>query len=229
VQEHINWDRSSPRYQAMSESLRTIQEETRRLTELLNNYLGLVRPSSTPGPVDLRDLCGRVMRLLEYTARVAKVELLLEGDDALPEILGERDRLQQALLNLLLNAIQAMPAGGIVRVRTVMTPSSSVSAGYGPGLRGVQEHLFDVRVYEASGTGLRLPLVTHRRGQRQHLVPLDRRGAAALVLPARKEGQAFRFRFGRQKAEENGGAYFLQTLFRHTPQRSLPQPDGASP
>ena len=193
VQEHINRDRSSPRYDAMSESLSTIQEETRRLTELLNNYLGLVRPSSTPGPVDLRDLCGRVIRLLEYTARVAKVELVLEGDEQVPEILGERDRLQQAILNLVLNAVQAMPAGGVVRVRT------SHDAGLvrvtvldtGPGLPlEVQEHLFDVRVTtKAGGTGLGLPLVrliAEAHGGSIWYRSTPGEGAAfTLVLPAR--------------------------------------------
>lgn len=215
VQEHINWDRSSPRYQAMSESLRTIQEETRRLTELLNNYLGLVRPSSTPGPVDLRDLCGRVIRLLEYTARVAKVELLLEGDDALPEILGERDRLQQAILNLVLNAIQAMPAGGIVRVRT------SHDAGLvrvtvldtGPGLPvEVQEHLFDVRVTtKAGGTGLGLPLVrliAEAHGGSIWYRSTPGEGAAfTLVLPAREgRGQALPFSVSAARAEKENGS-----------------------
>ncbi len=193
VQEHINRDRSSPRYDAMSESLRTIQEETRRLTELLNNYLGLVRPSSTPGPVDLRELCGRVIRLLEYTARVAKVELVLEGDEQVPEILGERDRLQQAILNLVLNAVQAVPAGGSVRVRT------SHDAGLvrvtvldtGPGLPvEVQEHLFDVRVTtKAGGTGLGLPLVrliAEAHGGSIWYRSNPGEGAAfTLVLPAR--------------------------------------------
>jgi signal transduction histidine kinase len=102
----------------MSESLRTIQEETRRLTELLNNYLGPGAPVVHARAGRPRELCSRVIRLLEYTARVAKVELVLEGDEQVPEILGERDRLQQAILNLVLNAIQAMPAGGVVRVRT---------------------------------------------------------------------------------------------------------------
>jgi signal transduction histidine kinase len=193
VQEHVNANRSSPRYLAMSEALSTIQDETRRLTDLLTNYLGLVRPSSTPGPVDLRELCRRVIRLLEYTARTAKVELVLEGDEQLPEIVGERDRLQQAILNLVLNAVQAMPDGGTVRVRT------SHDAGLvrvtvldtGPGLPPeVQEHLFDVRVTtKPGGTGLGLPLVrliAEAHGGSIWYRSTPGEGAAfTLVIPAR--------------------------------------------
>jgi two-component system, NtrC family, sensor histidine kinase HydH len=178
---------------AMSESLRSIREETTRLTDLLNNYLGFLRSSPSEGLVDIRDLCRRVTQLLSYSALKANVQIRLQGVEAVPPVHGVSDRLQQAILNLVLNAIQAMPAGGVVRVRT------SHDAGLvrvtvldtGPGLPvEVQEHLFDVRVTtKAGGTGLGLPLVrliAEAHGGSIWYRSTPGEGAAfTLVLPAR--------------------------------------------
>jgi signal transduction histidine kinase len=114
VQQYVGQEKSPGAVRAMSESLNTIQEETRRLTELLNNYLGLLRSAPEPAEVDVRDTCRRVIQLLSYAAMKSRVEIGFEGDEDLPTVFGVPDRLQQAVLNLVLNAIQAMPQGGRV-------------------------------------------------------------------------------------------------------------------
>jgi signal transduction histidine kinase len=163
VEQYVGAPATAASEGAVRESLRTIQEETRRLTDLLNNYLGLLKSSPEPAPVDLRDLCRRVMRLLSYAALKARVELRLEGDEDLPPVVGVPDRLQQAVLNLALNAIQAKPQGGVVALRLQYAGGVvrlSV-ADTGPGLPpGLEEALFDTRVTtKPGGSGLGLPLV----------------------------------------------------------------------
>ena len=162
VQEWVRAEPVGQRASAIEEALDTIQTEARRLTDLLNNYLGLVRPSSQPELVDVHDLCRKVVQLLEYSARRAHVQLHLQGDPSLPEVLGVGDRIQQAILNLVLNAVQAMPGGGAVTVTTAYDANTVkvTVTDTGPGLSPeVQEHLFDVRVTtKPAGTGLGLPL-----------------------------------------------------------------------
>jgi len=163
VQQYVGTTVKESGVRAMTESLQTIQEETRRLTDLLNNYLGLLKSSPEPEPVDVRDVCRRVIQLLSYAAMKARVELSLEGDTDLPAVVGVPDRLQQAVLNLVLNAIQAMPHGGRVALET------SSSGGLvrvsvtdtGPGLpQDLAEKLFDTSVTtKPGGTGLGLPVV----------------------------------------------------------------------
>ncbi len=163
VEQYVGHPATPPTVAALSESLRTIQEETRRLTDLLNNYLGLLRSAPDPVPVDLGEVCRRVIQLLSYAAMKARVEFAVEPGEKLPAVLGVPDRLQQALLNLVLNAIQAMPQGGRVALQT------SASDGLvrvsvtdtGPGLpKGLAEKLFDTRVTtKPGGSGLGLPLV----------------------------------------------------------------------
>jgi signal transduction histidine kinase len=163
VQQYVGRPPTDENLQAMNESLSTIQDETRRLTDLLNNYLGLLRSAPEPGPVDIRDVCRRVIQLLSYAAMKAKVEIRLEGDADLPAVYGVPDRLQQAVLNLVLNAIQAMPQGGRVSLQTsAANELVRVSVtDTGPGLsQELAEGLFDTRVTTKSGgSGLGLPLV----------------------------------------------------------------------
>lgn len=163
VQQYVGKPGTSARELAISESLRTIQEETRRLTDLLNNYLGLLRSAPEPVPVDVREVCRRVIQLLSYAAMKARVEIKLEGDADLPSVFGVPDRLQQAVLNLVLNAIQAMPRGGSVSLQTAAGDGLvrvSVT-DTGPGLaQDLAERLFDTRVTtKPGGSGLGLPLV----------------------------------------------------------------------
>jgi len=163
VQQYVGKPSTPTALLAMSDSLQTIQEETRRLTDLLNNYLGLLRSAPEPVFVDVHEVCRRVIQLLSYAAMKAKVDIKFERQADLPPVLGVPDRLQQAVLNLVLNAIQAMPQGGKVELQT------SEAAGLvrvsvtdtGPGLpQALAEQLFDTRVTtKPGGSGLGLPLV----------------------------------------------------------------------
>ncbi len=147
----------------ISDALKSIQEETGRLTGLLNNYLSFLRSAPEPVLVDVREVCGRVIQLLSYTAMEAGVELKFEGDVELPAVLGERDRLEQAVLNLMLNAIQAMPHGGSVALATVAGDGwvRVNVTDTGPGIpQDLADQLFDPHVTtKPAGSGLGLPLV----------------------------------------------------------------------
>jgi signal transduction histidine kinase len=163
VQQYVGQPMTGSTITAMSDSLSTIQEETRRLTDLLNNYLGLLRSAPEPVHVDVQEVCRRVIQLLSYAAMKARVEIRFERHVDLPPVFGVPDRLQQAVLNLVLNAIQAMPQGGSVELRT-STADGLVRVSVtdtGPGLpQDLAEQLFDTRVTtKPGGSGLGLPLV----------------------------------------------------------------------
>jgi two-component system sensor histidine kinase HydH len=181
--------------QAVADSLTTIKEEAQRLTDLLNNYLGMVRPGSEAGPVDLRELSRRVIQLVAYAARTSHVQIGLSGDEHPPLVIGEANRLQQAILNLVLNAIQAMPDGGELTLHTDSYADMVriTVSDTGPGLsQELADQLFDTRVTtKPDGSGLGLPLVrmiveAHGGGVWYRSTPGE--GAAfTLVLPTRAE------------------------------------------
>jgi signal transduction histidine kinase len=97
-------------------SLGHVRAETEVIEGLVNQWLFLARPAPPQtAPLDLRGLVAETLDTLEAQARHAGVRLKLEALRAAP-VRVDRSRLRQALRNVLLNAIQAMPGGGAVEV-----------------------------------------------------------------------------------------------------------------
>jgi len=92
-------------------------EEIRRLDRVVKTFLDFNRPLELrPAETDIETLIREVFTLAEPHAQQNSVRLLLQADGALPHLLLDRDLMKQALLNLVLNGCQAMPAGGELRV-----------------------------------------------------------------------------------------------------------------
>jgi PAS domain S-box-containing protein len=102
---------SRPHLEAAIEAV----EQAALLTEQLLAYAG--RRSVTRAPVDLSERVHSVSILLG-TGSTRGVDLLLDLDPELPTVLADPGGLQQLIMNLLLNAIEACDAGGQVRVST---------------------------------------------------------------------------------------------------------------
>jgi signal transduction histidine kinase len=140
-----------------------IQGEVRRLNGIVEEFLSLARPLT----LDLRatavaDLVAEVTGLVEAEATGAgvKIERGLPAD--LPPVRADRDRLKQVLLNLSLNALEAMPGGGTLRLaasaaRQALTITvSDTGTGIAPEMRG---RLFEPYVTsKARGVGLGLAI-----------------------------------------------------------------------
>lgn len=95
--------------------LELVGGEVRRLNAIVEEFLSLARPLPLkPGPVRVPDLVEEILGLVEAEARRAgiRIEPALLPD--LPLLRADRDRLKQVLLNLVLNALQAMPGGGVL-------------------------------------------------------------------------------------------------------------------
>ncbi len=142
-----------------------VAEEADRLNRIVDDLLHFARPPSpSPSPVPLR-------RLLEETVRAAladatgKVEVVWALEAEVPVLVDER-MIRQAFLNLALNAMQAMPRGGMLRVgvRRAAGPRPEVQVEFtdtGPGIpEEVRTRIFEpFFTTKAKGTGLGLALV----------------------------------------------------------------------
>jgi len=94
-----------------------VQAEVRRLNAIVEEFLSLARPIPLkPGPVIVADLIDDVLGLVEPEARGASITIAREIPAGLPVLHADRDRIKQVLLNLVLNAIQAMPSGGTLEI-----------------------------------------------------------------------------------------------------------------
>lgn len=149
-----------------SELLDKITKQTFRASEIVNNLLNFSRTSGTEfGNVNLNRIIHDTLALLEHQFKTARIKVVGELDNSLPDIHGNQGKLQQVFLNLFLNAKDAMPQGGTLTVRTTHNHGVHVAVSdTGTGIAA--EHIH--RIYDpffttktrtktgGSGTGLGL-------------------------------------------------------------------------
>ncbi len=146
---------------ALLEPLKLVQSEIRRLEHILQDFLQFARPPKiTVGPVALETLLARVLDLLE--AEVQHRGVRLERRLSAVTALGDGERLQQVALNICLNGIEAMEAGGVLTVTTASEGREAVITidDSGPGIsEETQRRLFEpFFTTKAAGSGLGLPI-----------------------------------------------------------------------
>jgi signal transduction histidine kinase len=147
-----------------------LSEETARLNRITEEFLEFSRPRSAEGrPLSVGDVLQRVARLLDAEAREKGILLRLGLGPDLPPVSGDAERLEQVFLNLLVNAMEAMPAGGeidaaadLVELHRKQTVEVTIS-DQGPGVSREQlPRLFDPYfTTKPGGTGLGLA-IAHR-------------------------------------------------------------------
>jgi len=157
------------------EPLLLVKDEIRRLDHILEDFLQFARPREfVPRQVDLGQVVARVLDLLsgEAERRSIRLERELSGAPGSTRVAGEEERLRQVLVNLTLNAIEATPDGGRVRVScgpegpdpALGQPGPGVGVAIddsGPGVpAAVRDRIFEpFFTTKASGSGLGLSIV----------------------------------------------------------------------
>ena len=102
-----------------SEFAEIIVEESDRINQVITNFLDYVRPAKPLlQPMDIRECLDRTLTLVNIELRHAKVELVRDYAPDLPKVFGDEKQLGQVFLNLIINAIEAMPDGGTLRIQT---------------------------------------------------------------------------------------------------------------
>ncbi|MDN5347147.1 MAG: two-component system, NtrC family, sensor histidine kinase AtoS [Clostridia bacterium] len=114
--------------------------------------------------VNIHDVLRRTTELVRALAREQSVVIVEAYEAPEPVIYGDPEHLQQAFLNLFLNAIQAMPKGGCLTIKTSGEPDSKVVyvkiSDTGPGIpKELEDKVFNLFfTTKKQGTGLGLPL-----------------------------------------------------------------------
>jgi len=99
--------------------LSKIEMETTRSGKLIRNLLDFSRQSPlTLKPINANEVIDQTLGLTAHLAKRHHIEVIKELSQSLPNILADADQLQQVFTNLILNAIQAMPKGGVLTIRT---------------------------------------------------------------------------------------------------------------
>lgn len=147
--------------------LHVINAECHRLSFILDNFMKFARPGSVGlHEVNVSALIGHIMALMQFEAEERKIRLEQAVAEPLPSVLGDETAISQVLVNVVVNAFHAMPAGGLCRV--------AAEARHANGTRWISVSVKDTgigikkdelaRVFEpfyttkSSGTGLGLAI-----------------------------------------------------------------------
>jgi len=147
------------------EHVRIIGGEIQRLDQVMQGFLKFTRSEDLKlQSISLSSLVDDVVRVVGPECAKAKVNVITEGLDRVPEISGDSAMLRQAFLNLALNAIQAMPNGGTLRISAASSRSRLVGIAFEDTGGGIKpEHLgriFDLYfTTREKGSGIGLSMV----------------------------------------------------------------------
>jgi signal transduction histidine kinase len=153
--------RSAEQRRALSK-VEMVMKQCTRLENLLNDFLRFARVRQLDlSPGDLNEQVERVLDLYEVQAKESQVEIVRYLDPDLPTILLDEQALQAALVNLVKNALEAMPRGGQLVARTRMTRSGValdlIDTGCGMDDRTALQMFEAFYSTKAAGSGLGLP------------------------------------------------------------------------
>jgi signal transduction histidine kinase len=141
--------------------LGSVKEETGRLNRLVNDVLNFGRPASlNVRTVDLREIVDAVIGVVRTQAEEQGVEIETVRPDEPVEVEADGEKLKSCISNVVINAVQAMPTGGRLRVEVTGDPDEARVRVSDTGV-GIPAEALD-RVFEPyystkdTGTGLGL-------------------------------------------------------------------------
>lgn len=148
--------------------LNMVEEEAERLNRIVTDLLDFVRPYElTKRPLAIGPVIEAAVAQAFQALETVTVRVVTEVDPSLPPFPADVHLLKQAIVNLVVNAVQAMPKGGTVTVRSSLMPRPDGSwlevavSDEGPGLapRAAEKMFQPFFTTKATGTGLGLAVV----------------------------------------------------------------------
>ena len=176
-----------------------IQEAT-RASEIVRGLLDFARERpAAKEPMDVNEVVRRTLRLLGNQKAFQQIVIVEDLADGLPQVDGDVNQLQQVLLNLSLNACEAMPGGGTLLVSTAAQDENVLVRVTDTGCGIKAEHLD--RIFEpffstkavGKGTGLGLSVsygIIQQHGGELEVDSEEGKGTTfTIVLPAAEDGR----------------------------------------
>lgn len=185
------------------ELMEVIVDEVNRLNGVVTEFLDYARPfRGTFVALSVNDAVRRTAQLMQHD--LATMDLVVDLDDDLPDISGDAERLQQVLINLVLNAADAMGRQGRVHLSTrvvesfkdaallgLKAPSRSVEIAVrdeGPGISPAVLNQIFIPFFTTKDRGTGLGLALCQRIVQHHGGQLEVR---SVETPARDHGATF--------------------------------------
>lgn len=182
------------------EAAKVMVRETDRLNRTITDLIGLARPTDVRvQPTDLVALLNDAVRLMRADAEARGVDISLDCEPDMAPLPLDPDRVRQVLLNLCINALDAMPDGGRLSLRLLHNPRQSHGIvvevqDTGHGIKPEDlAHIFDP-YFTTKGHGTGLGLATVHKIMEAH-------AGSVAVTSTPGEGAVFRLYFYGELAE----------------------------
>ncbi len=147
------------------EDLQTIVDETLRCRKIVKGLLDFARQTKPQKqPLDLNKVAEDVILLVKNQASFQSIAIRTELDSKLPAVLADADQMRQVVLNIILNAADAMSQGGSLSIRSCYDSKTKEAmlkiSDTGPGIpEEIQNKLFEpFFTTKKTGTGLGLAI-----------------------------------------------------------------------
>jgi len=147
------------------EDLQTIVDETLRCRKIVKGLLDFARQTKPQKQdLDLNKVAEDVLNLVRNQASFQNIAIHTELDPDIPKVLADADQMRQVVLNIILNAADAMPQGGALRIRSCFESAQNQVmlriSDTGPGIPAeIQDKLFEpFFTTKKTGTGLGLAI-----------------------------------------------------------------------
>jgi PAS domain S-box-containing protein len=142
--------------------LAKIEKQTVRASAITNSLLNFSRLSGSEfKPLNLNDLINETFALLEHQFKNTRIRVVTRLDEGLAQIKGNAGKLQQVFINLLLNAKDAMPGGGELKITTSQSDALVVvdieDTGVGiskENIKRIYDPFFTTKGGKGTGLGL---------------------------------------------------------------------------
>src|SRR5437867_284462 len=160
----------TPPDDAKGDDLEVIEKDALRARAIVRHLLGYARQTdSAMEQTSINEAIESVLPLIRRRAEAQHVSITANFDPSVPQILGDVNQLKQVFINILNNAIDAMPTGGVVEVSTREVRGNGtgpqVEIAFQDGGVGIPEdkleRIFDpffTTKEDGKGTGLGLPI-----------------------------------------------------------------------
>jgi PAS domain S-box-containing protein len=164
------------------EYLNLCSQEVDRLTRITERVLNLAQSSENakPVPVEVKDLVERTLALVKISNKKANIQVTTTYYPNLPMIQVVPEQIIQVLLNIIVNATEALPEGGIIDINTFLDGSMAALTVSDDGLIIPQEyldHLFEPYFTTKPGsTGLGLYVCHHILAQHGGSISVENTG-----------------------------------------------------
>jgi len=180
----------------VKETLEILEKEVATSEHIISSLLDFARPKPpTRRKVNINDL---LQEVLSHTNVPENIKVESQLDKLLPEVLADPEQLNQVFGNIVLNALQAMPDGGRLKIRTESSPPSQVTVSFADTGAGIPkdnlEKLFEpLFTTKAKGIGLGLAITK---------TLIERHGGTIEVQSKVKKGSIFTVKLPTKEKEK---------------------------